>query len=123
MKQKKVILALSKTIRSTLELFAKSQTLQACVVERAKIVVLSSDGLTDAEVSAKVDRHKSIVGKWRRRFSDAYETLEGIESEVPEKLSEAVTDILLDRPRSGAPGTYDANQRALIVTMSCQDPQ
>ena len=68
MKQKKVIPALSKAIRATLELFAKSRTLQARVVERAKIVVLSSDGLTDAEVSAKVDRHESIVGKWCRRL-------------------------------------------------------
>lgn len=123
MKQKKVIPALSKAIRATLELFAKSRTLQARVVERAKVVMLSSEGLTDAEVSAKVDLHESIVGKWRRRFSDAYETLEGIESEVPEKLGEAVTDILLDKPRSGAPETYDANQRALIVTMACQNPE
>ena len=122
MKQKKVIPVLSEAIRATLKLFAKSLTLQARVVERAKIVMLSSDGLTDAEISAKVDLHESIVGKWRRRFSDAYETLEGIESEVPEKLKEAVTDILLDKPRQGAPETYDANQRALIVTMACQNP-
>lgn len=122
MKQKKTIPALSKAIHTTLELFAKSRTLQARVVERAKVVMLSSEGLTDAEISAKVDRHESVIGKWRRRFSDAYETLEGIESEAPEKLSEAVTDILLDRPRSGAPETYDANQRALIVTMACQNP-
>ena len=91
-------------------------------MERAKIVMLSSEGLTDAEISVKVDLHESIVGKWRRRFSDAYETLEGIEAEAPEKMNEAVTDILLDKPRKGAPETYDANQRAFIITMACQNP-
>lgn len=123
MKQKKIIPFLSELIRTILEIWAKSKTKQARVVERAKVILLSAEGLTDAEISCRVNLHESIVGKWRRRFSEAYETLEGIGVDDPEKLDEAVANVLLDKPRSGAPETYDANQRALIVTMACQNPK
>lgn len=123
MVQKKIVPALGERIRQILESLSRSTTSQSRIVKRAKIFIMSSDGNSDPEIASAVSLHVNTVGKWRRRFYNTFDVLAGIEKDDPEKLSEAITGILLDNPRSGAPEDYDANQRAMVVTMACQNPQ
>ena len=122
MVQKKTIPSLCKRIREILESISRSTKSQARIVKRATIFIMSSDGKSDPEIANAVNLHVNIIGKWRRRFAEAYGMLAGIEKDDPDKLEESINGLLLDNPRPGAPEDYDANQRALVVTMACQNP-
>ena len=54
--------------KETLEQWARSRSLPARQVERAKVVLLASEGKTDLEVAAalRIGNHK--VARWRKRF-------------------------------------------------------
>ena len=122
MVQKKTIPSLCKRIREILESISRSTKSQARIVKRATIFIMSSDGKSDPEIANAVNLHVNIIGKWRRRFAEAYGMLAGIEQDDPDNLEESINGLLLDNPRPGAPEDYDANQRALVVTMACQNP-
>jgi transposase len=68
------------------------------VAQRARIVLLSADGLTNVAVAERVGVNQATVVKWRKRF------LEG------------GVDGLIDEPRPGAPRTIsDADVEEVIV--------
>ena len=122
MVQKKTIATLCGRVRKILESLLRSTKSQARIVNRASIFVMSSDGKPDSEIAKSLNLHVNTISKWRHRFAEAYDILTGIEKDDPDKLEESVIKLLLDNPRSGAPEDYDANQRALVVTMACQNP-
>jgi transposase len=79
-------------------LTARRKTAQALAL-RARIVLVSAEGLQNKEVAARLDVAEATVGKWRRRFAQL--RLDG----------------LRDEPRSGTPRTIDdARIEAVIVT-------
>lgn len=68
------------------------------IAQRARIVLLAADGLSNNAVADKVDVHQATVVKWRKRFL------------------ERGLDGLIDEPRPGAPRKIsDADVEALIV--------
>ena len=60
---------------------ARSQSLPAGFLLRAKIVLLLADGLSYAVVAYKLDTSTRTVGKWKRRFLQA--RLDGFETKRP----------------------------------------
>ena len=54
--------------RASLEQWAKSRSLPARQVERARVVLLAADGKTDLEIAShlRIGNHK--VARWRKRF-------------------------------------------------------
>lgn len=78
-------------------LAARRKTAQALAM-RARIVLLSSEGMPNKEVAARLSIDQATVGKWRRRF-------------VTDRM-----DGLRDEARCGAPRTVDdARVEAVIV--------
>ena len=68
------------------------------IAQRARIVLLAADGLTNNQVADKVGVNQTTVVKWRKRF-------------IEQRL-----DGLVDEPRPGAPRTIsDADVEALVV--------
>ena len=61
-------LEISSDVREELESLAGSRTLPAGLVRRAKIILLSADGLNSGVVADQVHLSRSSVGKWRERF-------------------------------------------------------
>jgi len=57
-------------------------------VMRAKIVLLSAEGLSNQEIGERLDLPRQIVSKWRKRFFD--QRLAGLQ----------------ERPRRGRPGVF-----------------
>ncbi len=79
-------------------LAARRKTAQA-LAKRARLVLLSSEGMPNIEVAARLSIDKATIGKWRRRF-----------------LSDRL-DGLRDEARCGAPRTVDdARVEAVIVS-------
>ncbi|MGH7583557.1 MAG: helix-turn-helix domain-containing protein, partial [Gemmatimonadales bacterium] len=85
-------LTLSPVERSELQHVAQSRSLPAGLVRRARVILLSADGLPNQDVAARVDLTPAMVGHWRRRWRD-----HGLAG-------------LYDAPRSGRPREHDDDQ-------------
>jgi transposase len=74
------------------------------VVERARIVLLSADGMTGREISARVGCSEQTVVAWRARYTK--EGLAGLD----------------ERPRCGRPRKVNADKRAQILAATLKPP-
>ena len=90
-------LTLSDLERAELTAWAQSRSLPHALVQRAKAILLSADGLANTEIAARIDLSHPMVGHWRRRFHR--ERLLG----------------LYDAPRSGRPRTHDEDDVARML--------
>ena len=90
-------LTLSSTERTHLESVAHSRSLPAGLVRRARVVLLSADGLPNIEVAARVELTPSMVSHWRRRWRE-----HGMVG-------------LYDAPRSGRPREHDDDEVARLL--------
>ena len=63
------------------ERFARSRTLAARLVERARIVLQAAAGKADVEIAQTLDITRQTVGLWRRRFAE--QGISGIEKDAP----------------------------------------
>jgi hypothetical protein len=79
---------LSETERVELEHVAACYTRPHREVQRAKLVLMAAQGLTNAEIGVRLGMSREAVGRWRRRFCEG--RLEG----------------LRDRPRVGRPRRF-----------------
>jgi transposase len=90
--------------RRELERIVRASSSEARRVQRARIVLAASEGLTAAEIAARVGCGERMVKKWRPRYARR-----GIEG-------------LRDAPRSGAPLTHGPETRALLIAKACTRP-
>jgi transposase-like protein len=79
------LLNLTPDQRNELEEMARRYTSPYCDVIRAKIVLMAAEGLRNDEIASRLDTHREIVSKWRKRFFE--QGLAGLK----------------DRPRVGKP--------------------
>lgn len=95
--------------RSQLESMARSRSMSAALVHRAKIVLACAEGAPNTEVAEQLDTHKATVGLWRRRF--VAQRLAGLYDEArpgkprtigDERVAELIYTTLHKRPRNGA---------------------
>src|SRR4051794_26035289 len=97
--------------QAILQAMARSGTCPQAVAQRARIVLLAFDGLTNEDIAGRVGCERHAVGPWRRRWADAFERLVLVECcEKPTRLPRAIEGLLGDRPRSGSPGKFTAEQ-------------
>jgi transposase len=64
-----------------LQRWARSRSLPARLVERARIVWLAAQGRQDIEIGAELSISPNKAGRWRNRFLDA--GLEGLKKDAP----------------------------------------
>ena len=65
-------LVLSKRQREELESVARSRSLPHGLVRRAKIILLSVDGLTNKAIGERIGMSNWMVGEWRKRYLRHY---------------------------------------------------
>jgi transposase len=102
---------------------SKSRTESRLVVQRATIVLRSFDGRLNEEIAAEVGLGRHQVGKWRRRWQEAWDELAALECREPRKLREAIYEVFRDAPRCGAPATFTAEQVTQILALACEPPE
>ena len=95
-------LTLTDEQQDQLEGIAHSATLPYALVQRARMTLASTEGLTNAAVAKRVGATPHTVGKWRRRFREA-----GIQG-------------LHDELRPGRPRTYDDDRVASVISRALQ---
>lgn len=63
-------LVLSEDERVQLSSLAASRTLPHAIVARARLVLWSSEGISNSEIATRLEWTNATVGKWRRRFME-----------------------------------------------------
>ena len=91
--------------RRELGRIVRGSSSEARMVERARIILAASEGLTSEQIAERVGCGERMVKKWRPRY-----VRYGIEG-------------LKDAPRSGAPLTHGPETRALLIAKACTRPK
>ena len=79
--------------------------------QRASIILLAFDGWDNPDIADRVGLARRQVGRWRRRWADAWNRLIQIEClDTRAALRRAIEQVLTDEPRPGAPGKFTAEQ-------------
>jgi transposase/AraC-like DNA-binding protein len=90
-------ITLSDAERAQLTTLAASRSLAAGLVRRARVILLSAEGLPNQDIAARVELSPAMVGHWRRRWR-----AHGLAG-------------LYDAPRSGRPRTHDDDAVATML--------
>ena len=91
--------------RIALEQLKRSQTAEARLVERAKMVLWAQEGQRAVDIAAKLDRTAATVYARLKRFDT--EGLAGLE----------------DKPKPGRKATYSETERGQVIALARTDPQ
>ena len=114
---------LSEKQQLILEELSRPRPVARCVVQRATIILRGFQKRLNEEIAKEVQLNRQQVGIWRQRWRDAWESLCVWECREPQRLREAILDVLADAPRPGAPPTFTADQVARIVALACESPK
>ena len=114
--------ALTEEIKNTLISFSRSRILPASLINRVNIALLAGEGLTNQEISARLNMHYNSVGTWRSRFLDALPHLREIQESAPDKLSDEIRRVFSDKPRPGCPCVFTQEQIMKIIDLACKAP-
>src|SRR4051794_31768449 len=96
--------AVSEEEREALGRMARSHTLGAGLVRRARIIMHALEGLKAPEIGTRMDLCGATVRHWLKRFNAR--GLQGLEEDV----------------RSGRPPTYSAEQRSAVISAALTRP-
>jgi len=101
MPRQSVAVVLTSEERQELERLASSRTQSYRKVQRARLILLAADKMTNVQIAKEVGLSRAMVVQWRHRF-------------VRERVAG-----LVDRPRSGRPRVYTEEDRLRVVETAC----
>lgn len=104
-----------------LQAIANSREIPHGLVQRTKIVLAVSQGLTNKFIAQELGLCEETVGVWRKRWLAGCQDLEKLEQK-PKHLREAISTLLADLPRPGCPATFTAEQICQIIAIACEKP-
>jgi putative transposase len=117
-------LVITERQQTVLQMMVRSGTCPQAVAQRARMILLAFDGLANEDIARQVGCERHAVGPWRRRWAEAFRRLILVECcEKPSAPPNAITELLSDRPRSGSPGKFTAEQVTQILAVACEDPE
>jgi transposase len=88
----------------TLRQWSRSSSIRAGLAERAKILLLAAEGLSNTEIAQQLGCSRPTVILWRRRYAQT-----GL-------------DGLADKPRPGRPQTVRKDRQAEILAATLSPP-
>jgi putative transposase len=110
--------------QAVLQTMTRSRTCPQALAQRARMILLAFDGLTNEDIADRIGCERHAVGPWRRRWAQAFQRLVLIECcEKDSALPAAIEDLLSDLPRSGCPGKFSAEQVTQILAVACEAPE
>src|SRR3954451_12941759 len=117
-------ITLTERQQEILQTLARSVTAASRLRQRASIIILAFDGLLNRDIAPRVGLTHRQVGRWRRRWAEAWDRLIDIECcESRAILRRAIESVLTDAPRPGAPGKFTPEQVTLILAVACEPPE
>jgi putative transposase len=109
--------------QEVLRTMTRSSTCPQALAQRARMILLSFDGLDNGDIADRIGCERHAVGLWRRRWAEAWQRLVLIECcEKESALPKAIEALLRDLPRSGCPGKFTAEQVTQVLAVACEPP-
>lgn len=90
------------------------------LVRRARIILEAGQEASNTAIANRLQLNRDTVITWRRRYAEAQPILKDL---PPDRLGAAIESVLADRPRSGAPPTFSAEEVTQIMALACRDPE
>ena len=97
---------LSEEDRKTLTSLANSQTAEHRQVQRAKIILLASENMTNTDIAAKIGVHRNTVATFITKF-----------------LAAGLQYAMSDADRSGKPNLITDEEKVWITSIACTKPK
>ena len=112
--------------RIILEKLVRSKRSPRELVERSRVVLMSAEGLDNAEQARRLGHGVDLqrVRRWRNRWAEMEGDLSKAEAKnaTDNDLQKRVEAVLSDKPRSGAPATFTPEQLTRILAVACEPP-
>ena len=108
--------------QKVLQELSRSRTESKAHAQRARIILAAFARRLNEDIAEEVGLNRKQVGRWRRRWQQAWEQLTRLECLEPAKLRAAIRQTLSDAPRSGSPGKFSAAQVCQILAVACEPP-
>ena len=95
------------------------------LVERARLILMSADGLSNTEQGRRLNIDRQRARRWRTRWAENQPRLLAAEQKgASEKdLAQLLSDVLADHERPGIPATFTAAQLTQIIGVACELPE
>ena len=95
------------------------------LVERAQLILMSADGVSNIEQAGRLGVDRQRVRRWRMRWAENQERLAAAEQEgaSDKDLAKLLHDLLADGERSGTPPKFTAEQLTQIIGVACEVPE
>jgi putative transposase len=120
---KPLSLPLTSRQKKVLEQITRRATSPQGEVRRARIILMAAEGKNNQQIADRLSLATLTARTWRKRWVEASEQLQIIESNNDEAaFREAIHEVLRDDPRSGAPSTFTPEQICQIVAVGCERP-
>jgi transposase len=114
-------ITLTEKQQGILQQIIRSTTASQRLVQRARLIVLASGGMSNGVIADSVGLGRKQVGLWRRRWRQSFDALVAIECrESQAALRRAVVEVLGDAPRMGSPGKFTAEQVTQVLAVACE---
>lgn len=110
--------------RGCLEHIARRQTNPYFLVMRAKIILAIETGASQSQLARQLLVERSTVVYWLDRWNQEASRISGAQEAGASDSSIAalIEEALNDKPRSGAPSTFSAEQVCQIIAVACEKP-
>ena len=106
--------------QSILVELANARTTAVSLSQRSRIILLAFEKHTNEQISAEVNLNPDQVGRWRRRWQTAWDSLLQVEcGGKPHELRDAIKKVLADLPRSGRPRQITPEQQTKMMSLAC----
>ena len=99
-------LTLTPEMRASLNDLLARRSTGAGLLQRAGIVLLSADGISNAEIGRRLGTTTKTAARWRDRFAE-----------------QPALKTLKDRHRSGRPAQVPPETRAKLISLACERPE
>lgn len=117
---------MSENQRDILSKLLREHKLGQQQAKRIKIILLASEGLSNAEISRRIKTTVQTVNTWRKRWQSNYEELTLLEAETEfteQAYRSLLLEVLKDKARSGTPKKFSLSQEQAIVRLACDKPE
>ena len=95
----------------TIANFTRQQRVERRLFQRARIILLCSQGCTGAAIAEQLSVRANTVSRWIQRW---------LGSSADDAGGEDCEKVLGDLPRPGAPPTFTVEQYVAIVALACE---
>ena len=102
--------------------FSKSRAISQQCSQRAKVIVLAFQGMTNEEIADEIGLGRLQVGLWRRRWRDNWNSLTLVECREPWLLRESIRELFRDAARGGGSFKFTAEEVIQIQALACESP-